>query len=107
MITLREEGLSYAKISEKTGVPKTTCFDIVKRDEERRELDSKTPYIASAPRSGFPFKMTRRECCHIVYLAKRSRRAALRILCRSITVRVSMKTPRGIPNEAGLQRRCA
>lgn len=35
LITLHKEGLSCAKISEKTGVPKTTCFDIVKRDEER------------------------------------------------------------------------
>lgn len=107
VITLRGVGLSYAKIAEKTGIKKTTCFDIVKRDEERREPDTKTPYTASAPRSGRPLKMTRRQRRYLIHLAKRSRRAPLGILCRSITIRVSMKTARGVLKQAGLQRRRA
>lgn len=107
VITLREEGYSYVKIAERTGVKRSTCFDIVKRDKERREPGNPTPYTASAPRSGRPEKLNRRERRHLIYLTKRSRRISLGILCRSITVRVSMKTARKYLKDAGLQRRRA
>lgn len=107
VITLCGEGFNYTKIAEKTGIKKMTYFDIVKHDEVYREPDTKTPYTASAPRSGCPPKMTRRQLCYLIHLAKCSHRAALGILCRSITIRVSMKTARGVLKEAGLQRRRA
>lgn len=81
VITLRGEGLSYAKIA-----------DIVKHDKERREPDINTPYTASATRSSRPLNMTCHQRRCLIHLEKLSRRAPFGILCRSITIRVSMKT---------------
>lgn len=107
VITFREVGLSYAKIAERTGIPKTTCFDIVKRDQEHRKEGELTPYTASAPRSGRPEKLTRREKRHLISIAKRERRVSLGILTRSITTKVCMKTARKVLANAGLRRRRA
>lgn len=107
VITFREVILSYAKIAERTRVPKTTCFDIVKRDQERRKEGELTPYTTSAPRSGRPEKLTRREKRHLISIAKRERRVCLGILTRSITTKVCMKTARKVLGDAGLWRRRA
>lgn len=58
VITVREVGLRYAKIAKRTGVPKTTCFDLVKREQDRRKEGELTPYTASATRGGRPEKLT-------------------------------------------------
>lgn len=70
VLTLLGEGYSFGKIAERTGIPKFTCTDIVKRDKERREHDNPTPYLASAPRSGGPEKMSCWERWHLISLAK-------------------------------------
>lgn len=44
VVVLCSQGLSYAKIVQQSGGKKTTCFDIVKLNEECREPDRKTPY---------------------------------------------------------------
>lgn len=51
-----------------------------------------------------PEKMNRRERRHLIYQAKRSRRAALGILTRIITIQVSMNTARKVLKQAGLQK---
>lgn len=107
VVTLREEGYSFLKISEHTGVPKSTCYKIGKRDQERRKLGSATPYTSSALRSGRPEKITCRECRHLIQLAKKNRRAALGILTCSITIKVSMNTARKVLKWAGIQKRHA
>lgn len=107
VVTLREEGYSFVKIANRTGIPRSTCCDIVKCDRECREPESATPYTASAPRSGRLEKLDRRERRHLIYLAKRSCHAALGILTCSITIRVSMNTARKVLKQAGLQKRRA
>lgn len=61
VITLQEEAYNFLTITERTGIPKSTCYDIVKRDCECREPDSKTPYTATAARSECPEWLTHRE----------------------------------------------
>lgn len=39
VITLFELGFTYTEIVAKTGVKKTTCWHIVQRDKEKRNLD--------------------------------------------------------------------
>ncbi|KAH8144913.1 uncharacterized protein LAJ45_11034 [Morchella importuna] len=47
VITLYEVGLTYNEIEERTGVKRSTCWNIVKRDKDRRKPGSLTPYTAS------------------------------------------------------------
>lgn len=37
VIKLQEKGYNFLTITERTGIPKSTCYDIIKRDHERRE----------------------------------------------------------------------
>ncbi|KAH8145963.1 uncharacterized protein LAJ45_10105 [Morchella importuna] len=108
VITLFELGLTYSEIVERTGLKKTTCWNIVKRDKERRVPGCLTPYTASAPRSGRPEKLNRREKRYLISLAKRSRRMHLSsILTKSLTTKISMKTTRKYLKQGGLHKRRA
>lgn len=101
LITLREVELTYAKISEQTGVPKTTCFDIVTRDLERQKEGELTPYTASARRSGRSENLIHWEKQHLISIAKCERLINLGILTPSITTKVCIKIARKILNDEG------
>lgn len=58
VITFQEVRVTDAKIADRTEVPKTTGFDIVKRDQESRKVGELTTYTASAPHSGHPEEWT-------------------------------------------------
>lgn len=52
IITLHEEGYPLNKIAERTGIPKSTCFSIVKFDKQHREAGAKTTYTKNAAKNG-------------------------------------------------------
>lgn len=51
VVNLREEEYTFVKIADHTGIPRSTFCNVVKRDMERQESNSATPYTASALRS--------------------------------------------------------
>lgn len=104
IIALRGEGCSYVKIAKRISVKRSTCFDIVQHDEERREPGSLTPHTANTARNVRPEKPNRGGRRYLICLAKRSQQISHSILCCSITVRGTMKTTSKYLKDAGLQR---
>ncbi|RPB07108.1 hypothetical protein P167DRAFT_496233 [Morchella conica CCBAS932] len=107
IITLHEEGYSFNKIAKRTGIPKSTCFSIVKRDKQHREASAKTPYTKNAARSGRPLKLSSRERHFLIWTACRCRRTALNQLIKILPKSITINTARSYLSRAGIHRRRA
>lgn len=63
--------MNYIKTAERTRVPKTHCFEIIKQDQERWVEGQLTSYTASTFGSGRPKKFTRQEKRNFIGVATR------------------------------------
>jgi transposase len=104
IITLYGEGYPFAKIAEKTGVPKSTCYSIVKRDKDNRKPGSLVPYTKNASRKGQPEKLSLRERQFLVWIARRCRRTVLNQLIKFLPTSITKKTTRKYLAKAGIHR---